>query len=46
MVLFGEWFELLVTESAVYLFRSICLYDCLVNGTSKSIIYIPSRHGC
>ena len=50
MVLFGEWFELLATESAgsvVYLCRSICLPDCLVvNGTSKSIIYILSRHGC
>ena len=50
MVLFDEWFEWLVTESwasVMYYCRSICLHDCLVvNGTSKFIIYIPSRHGC
>ena len=38
--------EVLVLCS-VYLCRSICLHDCVVvNGTSKSIINIPSRHSC
>ena len=50
MVLFGEWFELLVTQSCdsvVYLCKSISLLDWLVvNGTSTTIINIPSRHGC
>ena len=50
MVLFGEWFELLMTESwgsVVYLCRWISLHDCLVvNGTSTFIINMPSRHGC
>ena len=50
MVLFGEWFELLVTQSCdsvVYLCKSISLLDWLVvNGTSTIIINIPSRHGC
>ena len=52
MVLFDDWFEWLVTESwcyVVYVCRAICLHvnDCLVvNGTSTSIIYKPSRHGC
>ena len=50
MVLFDELFKWLMTESwasVVYLCRSIYLHDCLVmNGTSTSIINIPSRHGC
>ena len=50
MVLFDEWFEWLVTQSwgsVVHVCRTICLHDCLVvNRTSTSIIYTPSRHGC
>ena len=50
MVLFGEWFEFIVSEPwgfVVFVCRSIYLYDGLVvNGTSNPVLNIPSRHGC
>ena len=52
MVLFGEWLEYYCRSLGPLLCvppqdgTHVC-YDCLmVNGTSKFIINIPSRHGC
>ena len=45
MVLFGYSVVFVVCTSSLQGEEPVC-HDCLVNGTSKLIINISSRHGC